>query len=129
WYRAGIVHQDIDAGEFPRQPLDVAAIGKIRRDRLDAGVVALEQRCLGGIEVPLRACDQHEVAAFARERFRRGAADALRAAGDQRILAFEMKIHGNTSRSGKRERRDADLTPSRADLSGLPGYCRIELSS
>ena len=47
----------------------------------------------GFVQRALVARDQRHVAAFVGQHFRRGPADALRAAGDQRLLAGQLQIH------------------------------------
>jgi hypothetical protein len=94
---AGIVDHDVDAPERLRALLDeilgIGVLGEIGRDRDDLAVGFPGD--LGGrrLEHVLAPRAHRDVDAFLGERARNALADPLAAAGHQRRLAIELKVH------------------------------------
>src|SRR5262249_9210984 len=90
---AGVVDENVDCGIVARQPLDVAAVRQVGRDRVDAYV-----RCAGNGRLDLRqalgaARNDNDIAALGGHDLGGGAADAFGCAGDEGGLACELQVH------------------------------------
>src|SRR5262249_46543401 len=98
---AGIVDQDVDAGErlmtFLDEILGIGILGQIGGNGDDLASGLLGDLCRGGLELVLAARAYGNVDAFTRQRSGDAFADALATAGHERRLAFELKVHDVSS--------------------------------
>ena len=90
---AGVVHQDIELARLGRDAAHRRIRRQIGRDRAHVHLPARADRGRSLVQRALVARDQRDVAALVRQQLGRGTADALRAAGDQRLLAGELQVH------------------------------------
>src|SRR5262249_13841796 len=74
----------------PARPL---AAAEIERHRRDGDIVLGANLAFGFLEIAGVARQQHEIAAFGGQEARRRPANALGAAGDERLPSGEIEIH------------------------------------
>ena len=106
-HRAGIRDEDVEAAEFVRgrsdPVLEGGAVGDVHARAGGFDAESFQFGHGGGNLVCIARADP-EIRAFFRERVRDRTANAARAAEDERVLAFDVEIHGGVSCFGQPHR-------------------------